>query len=104
MKTITCPKCGGPTLRGALHGLLSGAEFFVEHAGKRCTVDQTVNLHSENTQLGTTEHMVVAVNRDAAGNPVNSIWYTAVGLALSQNPDATFLKRTARTAGISEFV
>ncbi len=39
MKTITCPKCGGMTIRGDVRsGILSFGNFFVEHDGERRTV------------------------------------------------------------------
>lgn len=39
MKTITCPKRGGPTIRGDVRsGILSFGDFFVEHDGDRRTV------------------------------------------------------------------
>ena len=38
MKNIVCPKCGGPTVRGAvLSGGLS-VQYFFEHAGERCAL------------------------------------------------------------------
>ena len=37
MKNISCPKCGGPTIRGVRFGSLSFGDFFVEHGGERRT-------------------------------------------------------------------
>ena len=43
-------------------------------------VDQTVNLYGEHISLGTQEPMVSNTRKDAAGNTLNSITYTTVGL------------------------
>jgi hypothetical protein len=37
MKNISCPKCGGPTIRGVRLGNLSFGDFFIEHGGERRT-------------------------------------------------------------------
>ena len=40
MKNISCPKCGGPTIRGVRLGSLSFSDFFIEDGGERRTTTE----------------------------------------------------------------